>query len=325
MLRQERPFGPFPLLRSLHKKAMTTIDSQYLRIFCALARHLNMSRAAQELELTPSGISHALKALEADLGCRLFERSSRRLSLTPAGLEFRAEADAILERMGNARTKLRSWMDWRRGGLRIAACNTACQYIMPLALREFRESFPTFTIQIHPCTSLQALELIAEDEVDLAFFVEPQQAPGIRFLPLAEDELHYLVHPIHPWTKRGAVRDVAKQKFILPERTNETHSLVDDYFQQEGVRIKAFIEIGNEEAIKQFVRLDLGIGLLPRWIAATEIRQGALVSVPLGRRRLRRNWGILHSTAHELTFPESVFVNLCRSVAGSLMNPDASN
>ncbi len=304
---------------------MTTIDSQYLRVFCALARHLNMSRAAQELELTPSGISHCLKALEADIGCRLFERTSRRLSLTPAGLEFRTEAEAILERMGSARMKLRSWMDWRRGGLRIAACNTACQYILPLALREFRESFPTFTVQINPCTSLHALELIAEDEVDLALFVEPQQSTGVNFIPLAEDELQFLVNPIHPWTKRGAVRDVAKQKFILPERTNETHSLVDAYFEADGVRINAFIEIGNEEAIKQFVRLDLGIGLLPRWIAASEIRQGTLASVPLGRRHLRRKWGILHGTNHELTFPESVLVNLCRNVAVGLMKSDALN
>ncbi|MGB8168434.1 MAG: LysR family transcriptional regulator [Chthoniobacteraceae bacterium] len=302
---------------------MTTIDSQYLRVFCALSRHLNMSRAAQELELTPSGISHCLKALETDLGCRLFERNSRRVSLTPAGMEFRAEAEAILERMSSARTKLRSWIDWRRGGLRIAACITACQYLLPLALREFRESFPGFTVQIHPCASQDAMEMISEEEVDLAIFVEPQNAPGMTFIPLAEDELHFLVHPIHPWTKRGVERDVAKERLILPERTSETHVLIDAYFQREGVRIKPFIEIGNEEAIKQFVRLDLGVGLLPRWLAAAELRQGSLVALPLGRKKLRRRWGILHCTNYELTFPESVFVNLCRNVSLAVMNDGA--
>lgn len=298
---------------------MTTIDSQYLRVFCALARHLNMSRAAQELELTPSGISHCIKALESDLGCRLFERTSRKITLTPAGHEFRAEAEAILERMSNARSKLRSWIDWRRGGLRLAACTTACQYILPLALREFRESFPAFTIQIRPCTAQQALGSIGEDEVDLALFVEPPQHGGITFIPIAEDELHFLVHPIHPWTKRRSERDVAKERLILPERHSETHCLIDNYFHHDGIRIKPFIEIGNEEAIKQFVRLDLGVGLLPRWIAASEIEQGSLACVALGRRRLRRRWGILHATSHTLSFPESVFVNLCRNVATALM------
>ncbi|MEI9897214.1 MAG: LysR family transcriptional regulator [Chthoniobacter sp.] len=298
---------------------MTTIDSQYLRVFCSLSRHLNMSHAAQEMELTPSGISHCLKALENDLGCRLFERTSRKISLTPAGLEFRAEAEAILEHMSSARSKLRSWTDWRRGGLRLAASTTACQYLLPLALREFRESFPTFTIQIRPCTASQALDALGEEEIDLALFVEPAQHPGVNFIPLADDELQFLVHPNHPWTKRRSQRDVAKENLILPERNSETHNLIDSYFRHDGVRIKPFIEIGNDEAIKQFVRLNLGIGLLPRWIATAEIAQGALACVSLGRRRLRRRWGILHTANRALTFSESVFVNLCRSVAGSLM------
>lgn len=300
---------------------MTTIDSQYLRVFCALARHLNMSRAAQELELTPSGISHCLKALESDLGCRLFDRTSRKITLTPAGLEFRTEAEAILEHMSTARTKLRSWTDWRRGGLRIAASTTACQYILPLALREFRESFPGFSIQIHPCSSPQAVDLVSEEAAHLALIIEPQQHPGLTFIPLAGDELQFMVHPIHPWTRRGTERDVAKQNLILPERTSETHALIEDYFRHEGVRIKPFIEIDNEEAIKQFVRLDLGVGLLPRWIADSEIREGSLACLPLGRRHLRRQWGILHRNGHELTFAESVFVNLCKHVATSLMAP----
>jgi DNA-binding transcriptional LysR family regulator len=286
---------------------MTTIDSQYLRVFCALARHLNMSRAAQELELTPSGISHCLKALEADLGCRLFERTSRRISLTPAGLEFRTEAEAILEHMSTARSKLRTWTDWRRGGLRLAASTT------------------DFSIQIHPCITPQAVELIAEEAADLALIVEPSRSTGLRFIPLAEDDLQFLVHPLHPWTRRGVERDVAKQNLILPDRTSETHSLIEAYFHHEGIRIKPFIEIGNEEAIKQFIRLNLGIGLLPRWIANAEIRDGLLTSLSLGRRRLRRQWGILHRSGHELTFSESVFVNLCRNVATGLMHAGASD
>jgi LysR family transcriptional regulator, low CO2-responsive transcriptional regulator len=304
---------------------MTTIDSKYLRAFCVLSRHLNMSRAAVELELTPSGISHCLKALESDLGCRLFERTSRKISLTPAGLEFRAEAEAILERMSNARSKLRSWIDWRRGGLRLAASTTACQYLLPPALREFRESFPTFTIQIRACSAQEAVEALGEDEIDLALFVEPGPQSGIHFIPLADDELHFLVHPIHPWTKRRSQRDVAKEKLILPERNSETHSLIEGYFRHDGVRIKPFIEIGNDEAIKQFVRLNLGIGLLPRWIAAAEIAQGAMACVSLGRRRLRRRWGILHGASRALTFPESVFVNLCRNVATDLMQGGIGN
>lgn len=299
----------------------STLDSHQLNVFVVLSRHLNMSRTAAELGLTPSGISHCLKTLETDLGCRLCERTSRKVMLTRAGHEFLREAEAILEQMNQARTKLRSWLDWRRGQLRIAASITACQYILPAALREFRESFPEFTIQIDPCSAQQAMERIAGDQVDLGVFIQPTHCPGLTFVPIAEDELQFLVNPIHPWALKGKAshQEISSQNLILPERASETHALIEAYFRREGVRIRPFIEIGNEEAIKQFVRLDLGVGLLPKWIAAAEIKQQSLVYLPLGRKRLRRHWGILHNRSRKLGFAESVFVDLCRNVSRELM------
>lgn len=298
---------------------MTTIDSQHLRVFCAVARLLNMSRAAHELGVTPSAISHGLKVLEADLGCRLVQRSSRKLVLTPAGLQFQQEAEAILDRMSGARARLRQWLDGRRDTLRIVASTTACQYILPSALREFRSAFPGITIHIQPCTARQGIEALAEEEAHLAFFVETPWATGTEFLPLAEDELHYLVHPLHPWTKRSAERDLAGENLILPAAGSGTLGLIEAYFAHEGTRPRPHVQIGSDEAIKQMVLLDLGVGLLPRWIAAAEIRQGLLVSLSLGRRRLRRRWGAMHRSDRKLGFAESVFVNLCRKVATDLM------
>ena len=300
---------------------MTTIDSQYLRVVCILARHLNMSRAAQELKLTPSGISHCLKAIESDLGCRLFERSSRHVALTAAGAEFLKEAEAIIQRMTDARSNLRTFFDARAGQLRIAAGTTASQHLLPPALREFRESFPGCSIQIALCNAEQAVAAIENGDADLAVGVQPPPSTGVTFIPLAEDELRYLTNPMHPWAlnRRTGRDDVSGQKFILPARGTATHALIESYFRRAGVRLQSFIEIGNEEVIKQFVRLDLGVALLPRWIAETEIRQGALVCLPLGRRRLRRSWGVLHARNHRLSFAESMLIDLCRTVATELM------
>ena len=297
------------------------IDSQYLRVFSALARHLNMSRAAEELEMTPSGISHCLKSLETDLGCRLFERTSRKISVTPAGEELRGDADAILQKMTTARAKLKSWGDWRSGELRIAADSTGCRSILPPTLREFRESFPAFTIRIDSCSTRPPTEALAEDRAGLAFTLKPRSTAGVEFIPLAEDELQYFVHSRHPWvTQRKGSRDsVQSQKLILPERASETYNLIEEYFRHDGIRIEPCIEIGDEEAIKEFVQLNLGIGLLPRWIARDELQKGTLAAISLGRRKLRRCWGILHARSHRLTFPENVFIDLCRNVTQKLM------
>jgi LysR family transcriptional regulator, low CO2-responsive transcriptional regulator len=303
-----------------------TIDSQHLRVFTTIARTLNMGRAAEELKLTPSAVSHCLKALEADLGARLFERSSRRVALSEAGHAFVAEAEDVLGRMKAMRRKVREISDWRQGQLRIGANATACQYILAPTLREFRESFPDYTIRIEQCSSKEAIGFLADDRIDLGVFTEPASYPGMDFTPTVEDDLQFVVNPLHPWVaKRKAIREeIPTRKLILPERSSDTYGLIEAYFREEGITLQPIIEIANEDAIKQFVRLDLGIGILPRWISAQEVKQGLLVGLPLGRRQLRRRWGVLRSKARKLSFAENVFTNICRNVLKELVAKSAA-
>ena len=161
-----------------------TIDSNYLRVFCALKRHLSFSRVAEELELTPSGISHCVKALETDLGCRLFERSSPEgLAYTRGGrVRSRCRCDPSENERGAGEAEAMGRLAWR-GQLRIAADVIGCQHILPAVLREFRESFPKFTVRIDPCTSRQAIEALGDDRADLALTVRPQQSGATKFIP----------------------------------------------------------------------------------------------------------------------------------------------
>lgn len=294
----------------------TTIDSQQLRTYVTLARTLNMSRAAEELEMTPSGVSHCLKALEQDLGCRLFERSSRRFALSHAGREFLTEAERILDQMRSAREKVHAWTDWRQGQLRIGASGTACQYILPPTLREFRESFPGFTIKIEQCSSRQAANSLLDEQLDLALLTDPGQYSHLESSFIGEDDLQFFVNPLHPWAvKRQAQReDIPSRKLILPERGSNTYALIESYFREEGIPIQPFIEIASEQAIKEFVRLDLGVGILPRWLAAEDVERGLLVGLALGRRRLRRSWGVLYSKTRKLSLAENLFINISRKV-----------
>ena len=300
----------------------TIIDGQQLLVYVTLARTLHMGRAAEKLKLTPSGVSHCLKALEADLDCRLFERTSRRIALSEAGREFVPEAERILEQMKSLRSRVRTDADRRDGQLRIGASGTACEFILPPTLREFRESFPDFTIQIEQCSSPQAVSLLAEGQLDLALLTDSKPHPGLRFIFIGEDDLQFFVEPLHPWAvKRKVSREdiPAKRKLILPERGSNTYALIESYFREENIRIQPFIEIANEQAIKEFVRLDLGVGILPRWLAAGDVEQGLLVGLPMGRRRLKRRWGILHGKTRKLSLAESLFINICRSVFRELV------
>ena len=300
----------------------TIIDSQHLRIYSTLARTMNMSRAAEELRMTVSGVSHCLKMLEADLGCRLFNRSSRKFEISPAGREFLAEAEQILDQMKAVRSKIRVWNDWRQGQLFIGANGTACQFLLPPALREFRESFPGFTIKIEQCTSRQAITMLQEGKLDLALLTEPvEHSPSIEFHLIGEDDLQFIVNPLHTWAVKRKVQreDIPNRKLILPERGGNTYALIEAYFRSENITIQPFIEIANEQAIKEFVRLNMGVGILPRWLAEEEIENGSLVALPLGRRRLKRRWGVLRASDRKPNLAENLFANIARSVFRALI------
>jgi DNA-binding transcriptional LysR family regulator len=300
----------------------TTIDSQHLRVYAAVARTANLSRAAEELQMTPSGVSHCLKALEADLGCRLFDRDSRKFALSQAGREFLAGAERILAQMKSIRGKISTWNNWRQGQLLIGANSTACQFLLPPVLREFRESFPEFTIKIEQCSSRQAVALLLDERLDLALLTEGSEpASAIAFNLVAEDDLHFIVNPLHRWAvKRKAQREeISRGKLILPERSGNTYAIIESYFRHAGIKIHPFIEIANEQAIKEFIRLDMGVGILPKWLVADELRDGLLVSLPLGRRRLKRRWGILHSKKRAMSLADNLFINISHCVFRSLI------
>jgi LysR family transcriptional regulator, low CO2-responsive transcriptional regulator len=309
-------------MRMSIRKVKVTIDSQHLRVYAILARTSNLSRAAEELHMTPSGVSHCLKALEADLGCRLFDRNSRKFMLSQVGREFLSGAEQILEEMKSMRSKIGTRNNWRQGQLLIGANSTACQFLLPPVLREFRESFPGYTIRIEQCSSRQAVALLMDQRLDLALLTEgAEPSPSIAFNPVGEDDLQFILNPLHRWAiKRKAQReDIPNGKLILPERSGNTYAIIESYFRAADINIQPFIEIANEQAIKEFIRLDMGVGILPRWLVADELKEGSLVSLPLGRQRLKRRWGVLHSKKRTLSLADDLFINISRSVFRSLV------
>ena len=114
------------------------LDTRQLRAFATLARRGSFTLAAKELHLSQSAVSHSMKSLEVDLGCRLFDRMSKRVSLTQAGEQLLQHADRILQEMSTARESINQLSKWGHGRLRVGASTTACQYILPEVLSEFK-------------------------------------------------------------------------------------------------------------------------------------------------------------------------------------------
>src|SRR4249919_1283822 len=117
-------------------------DVHQLRVFAAVAENLSFTRAAEVLYLTQSAVSHQIARLERTLGVTLLDRQGRSVSLTPSGKVLVQHARRVFAALDDAATATKQASQSDAGRLRIGASSTACQHIIPEALREFRESFP---------------------------------------------------------------------------------------------------------------------------------------------------------------------------------------
>jgi DNA-binding transcriptional LysR family regulator len=297
-------------------------DTRQLTAFATLAKTGSFTRAAQELYLTQSAISHAIKALEEEAGCRLVERAGRRVALTQSGEQFLRHVEKILGEMKSARRGLDELTRWGHGRLRLGASTTACQYILPTVLREFKQSFPKCVITIDPGDHARQMELLLGNRIDLALMLEPEGVKELAFVPLFTDEMRFLVAPAHPWARAGKVEheNFEEETLILYNHTSYTFRLVKDYFRDEGLPLTNILELGSMEAIKELVKIGLGVGVLAPWVAQRELESGALLSLPLGKRKLKRHWGVGYLRGRRLSLGEETFVGLCQTVTQEFTN-----
>ena len=296
------------------------LDTRQLRAFVTLARRGSFTMAAKELHLSQSAVSHSMKALETDLGCRLFDRMSKKVLLTQAGEHLLQHADKILLEMSAARESINQLGKWGRGRLRLSASTTACQYILPEVLNEFKRSYPHAIITVEPGDTREAIQLLRNNQVDLALALEPKREEDFEFVSLFTDEMQFVMAPTHAWAQVGRVErhEIPRQQYVLYNKNSFTFGLVEEYFRAEDMVLNMVMELGSMEAIKELVKLGLGVSILAPWIVRKEIESGELVALSLGKRKLRRHWGLLHWRTRRLTLAEETFVGLCRTHCAGL-------
>lgn len=297
-----------------------TLDSRQTLAFATLARCGSFTLTAKELHLTQSAISHAIKALEQDVGVPLFDRVGKRVFLTQAGEQFRPIAERILRDMRDARTALEEIGVWGRGRLRVGASVTTCQHLLPTVLREFRQSFPDCALRIEPGDGPRLVEALRANQIDLGLMLEPRDEDGLEFRKLFSDELRVLVSPMHAWARAGRVdaKAMATEALIVYNRGSFTDTLLSAHLRAAGIETENTTELGSMEAIKELAKVGVGAGVLAPWVARRELAEGSLVSLSLPGGKLRRTWGVGYLRGRKLSLAEETFAGLCDAVATTL-------
>ena len=296
------------------------METRLLRMFQAIARHGSLSQAARQLHLTASALSHGLKALETQLGIRLFDRVAGRLVLNQSGEQLEAAIRTPLARLEAVAESVRGLAQWGQGRLRIGSSVSACQHLLPRVLRELRREFPRLLLEIRSGDTADLVDRLRRDEVDVLLAVEPDPAQDLAIVGLFEDELLLAMSSEHPWADGRSLsdQDLAREPLIVYRRTSLTHRLLDRYLTARGITPAAVLEVESIPAIKELVRLNLGVGILPPWVAERELTQGWLKMRPLGPHALRRRWAITRLARRTPTLPQEKFQAICRRQATAI-------
>lgn len=258
------------------------MELRQLNTFCTVATTLNFTRAAEVLNYVPSNVTMQIKALEEELGVRLFDRLGKQLVLTTAGKRFLTHAQAVLNRLDEARSMVHDEENLS-GTLTISANEVLCAYRLPVVFHLFRSRFPGVRLIFRSVPNQQLKQTLFEGTADVVFMLDESiRSSGLTVEPLLEETFRFYVDPDHPLTKRSSLqlKDFHDEVFLTNEKGCTYRTMFDRGFEKEGIDSITYLEFQNAEAIKQCAITGIGIAFLPEMTVKAEVERGELVVLP---------------------------------------------
>lgn len=239
-----------------------------MRYVVAVAETNSFTRAAERCLVVQSALSHQIARLERELGARLFERTSRKVRLTPAGAAFLPAARQCLDAAERASAEVAAAVGEVRGRLAVGLIPTVAAVDIPGALRDFRQQYPRVHISLRVGASEDLIEQVKQGAADVAFLGLPTTArpQGVNARELARDQLVAVVAPDHPLAKESAVnlQRLSSEVFVdLPAGTaGRTQS--DLAFAAAGLSRDVAFEVTTVDfMMARLVRHGLAVAMLP--------------------------------------------------------------
>jgi len=244
---------------------MLHLTLRQLQVFESAARHLSLSRAAEELHLSQPGVSMQLKKLAEAVGHPLLEQTGKRINLTEQGQELVSTAREILGAVVRYEHSLVARRGLSGGSLRIVAITTA-SYFVPRLLGEFSKRHLGVKVFLRVTNREQVLSSLAAGQDDLYILGQPPEGLAVTAIPFLKNPLVVLAAPDHPLAGHKAipVARLAEEPWLLREPGSGTRLAVERLFADRGFQLSPRMELGSNEAIKQAVLAGLGISVVSR-------------------------------------------------------------
>ncbi|MEM9551272.1 MAG: LysR family transcriptional regulator [Pseudomonadota bacterium] len=266
------------------------IEFRHLRTIRAIHECGGLARAADQLNITQSALSHQIKGLEDQAGVELFVRRSKPMRLSAAGLRLLRLAEQVLPQVEKLQAEFSSLRAGRTGRMHIAIeCHACFEWLFPV-LEAFRKDWGDVDVDIRPGLAFDALPALQKEDVDLVVSSDPEELPGVEFIELFDYNPVFVASAMHPLADREFVEaaDFRGQTLITypVERTRL------DVFSQLLIPAKvepaAIRQVELTAVILLLVASNRGVSVLPDWVVREVKYSSDYITRPLTKDGITR-------------------------------------
>ncbi len=283
------------------------------KVFYYVAKSKNITTAANALFLTQPTVSRCIHNLENNLGCILFIRSKKGVTLTPEGkLLFNHIAKAY-EHILSAEEELLYMKSLHQGIIRIGASEMTIHYFLLPFLENFHRQFPSIKLKISIYSTPRAISKLKANLIDFAIVSSPiPDGDNLSVTKLAsfQDIVIAGRQFLHLADKKIAMKDLLAYPLICLEEDTTTRQYLNSLFEKEKLPLEPDIELTSHELIVTLVKHNLGIGFVPREFASHDLKEGTLLQLSLTETFSERDICAIIDPTHPVSIAGQTFIRL---------------
>lgn len=285
---------------------------RHMKIFVAVYQNNSITKAAEQLHIVQPSVSLAIKELENYYGICLFDRIGRRIYPTTSGTNFYDYAVYIVSLFDEMEHKIRDWD--ALGSLRIGASITIGNLLLPQIIREFDKLHPDIKITVTISNAETIEQNVMDNLVDFALTEGDSTRPQICQERVLKDRFCVIAHPSHSLADKDEVvpEDLLSYPLLLREPGSASRAMVESLFLSRHQTITPSWESTSTQALVRGVINDLGIAIVPYFLAHQEILQGLVAEIPVKDMELYRYFSIIFHQHKYLSKSARAFLTLCR-------------
>lgn len=297
------------------------INLNQLRVFVAVARLGNFTRAAERLHLSQPSMSLHIRQLEQDLGVRLFDRSTRSVALTRAGDDFLPTAERLLDEVQSAVDSVADLAARRRGRVAVAVLPSVAAELLPRAMAALHARHPDITVSLRDDVAELIPARVRSGEVDFGLGAIDSIDPDIAGSPLVSDELIAVFPPSHPLASAKTTssvkttwRALAKYPFVAMSRDSSVRRLTEQAFAHNGLVLEPAFEAKYMSTAAGIIAHGLGVGTLPS-SAVSMVQHAGLAHAEIRGPVMKRQIGVMTRRGRSLSPAAEALVAALKTAA----------